>query len=259
MDLGLDGAVVLITGGTDGLGLALAQNLLGEGASVAVCGRSLERLAAAREDLAARGGAILVQQCDVTDATQIDAFVEAALRRFGRLDGVVSNAGAAAALPVTESTDEQWDADLDSKLMASVRLARRCAEPLGASPFGSILNVLAMAAKAPAGGSTPSSVSRAAGLALTKALSKELGSQGIRVNAVLIGLIESGQWRRRAEAIGADIDALYASMSRDNQIPLGRVGGAQEFADLATYLLSPRASYVSGAGINLDGGLSPAW
>lgn len=114
-----------------------------------------------------------------------------------------------------------------------------------------------MSAKAPGAGSTPTSVSRAAGLALTKALSKELGPDNIRVNAVLVGLVESGQWTRQAEQRGIAVEELYATMGRDSGIPLGRVGRAEEFADLVAFLLSDRAGYVTGTGINFDGGLSP--
>jgi NAD(P)-dependent dehydrogenase (short-subunit alcohol dehydrogenase family) len=258
MDLGLEDKVALITGGSDGLGLALAERLLAEGASVALCGRSEERLAEASARLG-DPARVLVQRCDVARADEIDAFVEAALGRFGRLDAVVSNAGAAAAVPVVDSTDVEWEADLESKVLAGVRLARRCAEPLADSGHGALLSVLAMAAKAPGAGSTPSSASRAAGLAVTKALSKELGPRGIRANAVLVGLVESGQWRRRAEASGIAMGDFYEAMAAEHPIPLGRVGRAEEFADLAAFLLSPRAGYVSGAAINLDGGLSPVW
>ncbi len=104
---------------------------------------------------------------------------------------------------------------------------------------------------------TPTSVSRAAGLALTKALSRELAPEGIRVNAVLIGVVESGQLERYAAAAGITPQAYYERMVATSGIPLGRVGEPHEFADLASFLLSPRASYVTGAAINLDGGLCP--
>jgi NAD(P)-dependent dehydrogenase (short-subunit alcohol dehydrogenase family) len=120
-----------------------------------------------------------------------------------------------------------------------------------------VLFTLALAAKAPAGGSEPSSVTRAAGMALMKALSKELAPDGVRVNAILIGLIESGQWVRAAAGAQKDLGRFYADFARDAGIPLGRFGRADEFADLACYLLSARSSYVTGAAINLDGGMSP--
>jgi len=141
--------------------------------------------------------------------------------------------------------------------MAAVRLTRLALPQLRASR-GAVLFTLALAAKAPGGSSEPSSVTRAAGMALMKALSKELAPDGIRVNAVLIGLIESGQWARMAEGAGTDVSAFYDGFARDAGIPLGRFGRATEFADLGCFLLSSRASYLTGTAINLDGGLSPA-
>jgi NAD(P)-dependent dehydrogenase (short-subunit alcohol dehydrogenase family) len=117
---------------------------------------------------------------------------------------------------------------------------------------------LALSAKAPGPGSEPSSVSRAAGMALMKALSKELGPDGIRVNAILVGLIESGQWVRGAAAAGMEVPAFLERLAANSAIPLGRVGNAAEFGDLACFLLSARASYLTGTAINLDGGMSPA-
>ena len=123
---------------------------------------------------------------------------------------------------------------------------------------GAVLFTLAMSAKAPGASSEPSSVTRAAGMALMKALSKELAPDGIRVNAVLIGLIESGQWARVAGGSGTKLRAFYDRFAEDAGIPLGRFGRAAEFADLGCFLLSSRASYLTGTAINLDGGLSPS-
>jgi NAD(P)-dependent dehydrogenase (short-subunit alcohol dehydrogenase family) len=257
MELGLDDKVVLVTGGSDGLGLALANELVREGARVAVCGRDAERLAAAVTTLLDDGGDAIGVVADVTRPGDLDHFVDAALERWGRIDGVVNNAGRASAMALVESTDEDWDADLQLKVYAAVRLARRTIPHLRTTR-GSIVNVLAVAAKQPAARSSPTSVSRAAGMALTKALSKELGPEGIRVNAVLIGFVESGQWERMAEQSGTPLEEVYAGLTANAGIPLGRVGRAQEFADLVAYLLSDRASYVTGTAINLDGGLSGA-
>jgi NAD(P)-dependent dehydrogenase (short-subunit alcohol dehydrogenase family) len=168
---------------------------------------------------------------------------------------VVHNAGRASAGTLESIDDEAWGSDVQLKLMAAVRLTRLTLPHLRASR-GAVLFTLAMAAKAPGAASEPSSVTRAAGMALMKALSKELAPDGIRVNAVLIGLIESGQWARRASS-AAELEAFYAQFSKDAAIPLGRFGRAEEFADLGCFLLSSRASYLTGAAVNLDGGLSP--
>jgi NAD(P)-dependent dehydrogenase (short-subunit alcohol dehydrogenase family) len=252
VDLGLDGAVVVITGGTDGLGLALAERLVEEGARVAVCGRDGGRLDAAASHLGASGLAV---RADVNELGDLEAFVAAAVGRWGRLDGVVNNAGQSAAAPLERIDDDAWEADLRLKVLAAARLTRLALPHLRAAGGGSVVNVLATGAKAPGAGSLPSTASRAAGLAMTKALSKELGADGIRVNALLVGLVESGQWRRRSEATGQSEPELYAGLATG--VPLGRVGRAEEFADVAAFLLSRRSSYVTGSAINVDGGLSP--
>ncbi len=257
MDLELNGKVVLVTGGTDGLGLALAQRLVAEGASIAICGRDEERLSAAGRSLTASGGDVLSLRADVEHAGDIARFVDGAVHRWGKIDGIVHNAGRSAAGPLESNDDAVWEGDLQLKLMGAVRLTRLSLPYLRRSK-GAVVNTLAMAAKAPGAASGPSSVSRAAGMALMKSLSKELGPDGIRVNAILIGLIESGQWVRAAAAAGAELPAFYERMAANAAIPLGRVGRAEEFADLACFLLSPRASYLTGTAINLDGGLSPA-
>jgi NAD(P)-dependent dehydrogenase (short-subunit alcohol dehydrogenase family) len=214
-------------------------------------------LAAAAKVLEAKGGDVLALQADVERPEEIQRFVDGAVARWGRIDGIVHNAGRSAAGPLESTDDATWEGDLQLKLMGAVRLTRMALPQLRQSK-GAALFTLAMAAKAPGAGSTPSAVSRAAGMALMKALSKELAPDGIRVNAVLIGLIESGQWVRGAEAAGVELPVFYQRMAESAGIPLGRVGRAEEFADLASYLLSARASYVTGTAINLDGGLSPA-
>jgi NAD(P)-dependent dehydrogenase (short-subunit alcohol dehydrogenase family) len=256
MNLELAGTVTMITGGTDGLGLALAHRLVDEGAAVAVCGRDEGRLAEAAAELVAAGGDVLAHRADVEQAAELRGFVDAVVERWDRIDGIVHNAGRSAAGRLEETDDALWEGDLQLKLMGAVRLTRM-ALPYLRRRGGSAVFTLAMAAKAPGAGSAPSSVSRAAGMALTKALSKELAPDGIRVNAILIGLIESGQWVRAADAAGVALSEFYARLVSGAGVPLGRIGRGEEFADLASFLLSARASYLTGTAINLDGGLSP--
>ena len=253
MDLELRHKVFLITGGTDGLGLALAQRLLVEGAKVAVCGRDAERRRAAADIL---GEKALCVAADITNPDDVDKFVEITLDRFDRLDGVVNNAGKSAAGPIASSNDDEWRDDYELKVIAALRVTRNALPALEKSQ-GSVLNVLATMARTPYANTTPTAASRAAGLAFTKSLSAEMAPKGVRANAILIGLIESGQWVRRAEAAGRDLADFYRDLAAASRIPMGRVGTAEEFADVAAFLLSPRASYLTGVGISLDGGLSP--
>jgi NAD(P)-dependent dehydrogenase (short-subunit alcohol dehydrogenase family) len=257
MDLGLVGKTFLITGGTDGLGLALAEQLVTEGAAVGVCGRDEGRLRAAERAIQAAGGDVLAQRADVSRPGDLEAFAEAAVSRWGRIDGVVHNAGRSAGGSIETIDDSTWESDFQLKLMAAVRLTRLALPQLRTSR-GAILFTLAISAKAPGSSSEPSSVTRAAGMALMKALSKELAPDGIRVNAVLIGLIESGQWLRLVERSGTGPQEFYDRFAETAGIPLGRFGRAGEFADLGCFLLSSRASYLTGTAINLDGGLSPS-
>ena len=257
MDLHLNGKVVLITGGTDGLGAALANRLVEEGARVAVCGRDSRRLAATEQRLRDAGGDALAVQADVARPADLERFVNAAVSRWGRLDGLVNNAGQSAAGRIDQISDDVWIADLNLKVLAAVRCTRLTVPHLIAAGGGAIVNVLNVGAKAARAASLPSSASRAAGLAITKAASKDLGGHGIRVNAVLIGLVASGQSRRRADAAGQSEEELYRQIVKNSDIPLARVGRPEEFADLAAYLLSDRSSYVTGSAINLDGGTSP--
>lgn len=255
MDLQLTGKVVLVTGGSDGLGAAVCNRLVWEGARVALCARNPERLEATAATLRAQGGEVLAVAADVSRAEDIERFVKAAHERWGRVDGLVNNAGSASAKPFLSVTEQEWEEDFQLKVFAAMRTVRLAVPLLRSAGGGSIVNVLSIKAKEPGKNTTPSSVSRAAGMSLTKVLSKELGPEAIRVNAVLVGMIQSGQWNRRAEASGKSADTFYAERSKEAGVPLGRIGRAEEFADVVAFLLSERSSYVTGTAINVDGGL----
>jgi NAD(P)-dependent dehydrogenase (short-subunit alcohol dehydrogenase family) len=256
MELDVADKIFLITGGSSGLGRATAERLVHEGACVALLARDGDRLARVAAALRAAGGDAISVPGDVRCAEDLARLVGAATARWGRIDGVLNNAGSLAGGPFADHDDPVWDADLSVKLMGAVRLIRLVLPALRRSG-GAIVNTLSVSGKTPDAATTPTSISRAAGLALTKALSRELAPDGIRVNAVLVGVIASGQTRRGAAAAGLELEAHHARLAADYGVPLGRVGRAEEFADLAAFLLSPRAAYVTGAGVNLDGGLCP--
>lgn len=256
MDLELKGKVVLITGGSDGLGAATARKIAAEGARVAIGARGADKLQAVADGINASGGEAWAVPTDVTQPADLEHFVTASLERWGRIDALVNNAGRSAAKPFPEITDTDWADDLDLKFHAAVRLSRLVVPELRKVGGGAIINVLATGGKTPGAGSMPSSVSRAAGMALMKAMSKDLGKDNIRVNGVLIGLVESDQWVRMAALRGQTLEQVYAGLGA--QIPLGRVGKSEEFADLIAFLVSSRGAFISGAAINFDGGMSAA-
>jgi len=259
VDLGLSGKVAVVTGGSEGIGRGAAQSLGREGVSVVVCARREELLQQAAAEMAeATGAQIVPVTADVTVAGDIERVIQTAVDRFGRLDILVNNAGTSAAGPFEAVTDQAWQADLELKLFSAIRATRAAVPHLRKAGGGSVVNVLNIGAKQPGPRSVPTSVSRAAGMALMKALSKELGADNIRVNGINIGLIKSGQNQRRWESLGSPgtLDEWYTQMAKNTPVPLGRVGEPEEVGDLIAFLCSTRGAYISGVSINMDGGSS---
>ena len=260
MELGLSGKVALITGGSDGLGKATAIAMGHEGVKVAICARNPERLGRAADEIRGlTGSEVLAVPADVREQVQIERLFEETLRRFGRLDVLVNNAGESAGGPLLDMDDAIWHGDLDTKLFGALRCSRLAIPHMIEAGGGRIINVTSIGGKQPEAATVPTTISRAAGIALTKAMSREFAPHGILANTVCIGLARSGQFRREWEALqaeGTDLteDEFYARQGAG--VPLGRIGTAEEVADLITFLASERASFITGAAINVDGGES---
>lgn len=250
----------LVTGGSAGIGKAIAAELHAGGARVVICGRDEERLRSAVADIDPDGtGRVLGIQADCTVAGDLHRLHAGAVEAFGPVTALVNNAGTSLRGPFLELTDEQWQADLDLKLLAAVRLSRLVAAGMvrrGAG--GRIVNMVAITGKHPRAESAPTSVTRAAGIALTKVLSKEFASHRILVNAICLGIFESLQWDRRwRESVPPQPrEDFYRDLAEQRGIALGRVGRPEEVAGLVSFLVSERGSYITGAAINLDGGTS---
>jgi len=254
VELGLKGKVAVVTGGTDGIGRATALRLAQEGASVAICARRQGPLDETAAQIGKTGAQVLAIAADMGKRADIERFMKSVVDRFGRIDILVNNAGTSARGKFLEVDDDTWSADLELKVFGAIRCTRLAVPHMKKLGGGRIVNITISSAKQPGAESMPTSVSRAAGLAITKALSKEFAADNIRVNTVCIGKIKSGQHERRYTREGKTADAYYAQVSKD--IPLGRVGEAAEVANVIAFLVSDAASYVTGTSVNLDGGIS---
>ncbi len=258
MQLSAAGRQVLITGGSQGLGLATAIAYAKAGANVAILARRAGPLEQARAQIAeVASGKVCALECDVSLADDLQRAHAQAVAAIGDIDILVNNAGKAQAFQFEGISDEVWQADLDLKLFAAIRLTRLVWPGMKSRRWGRVINVLNTFSKAPGAGTAPTSVSRAAGLALTKVLGTEGAPHNILVNALLVGLIESEQTHRFHQAHGAErpYDDFAAEMGR--KVPMGRIGRAEEFASTALFLGSDAASYLTGTAINVDGGSCP--
>lgn len=253
IDLGLRGKTALITGASQGIGRATAELLASEGAQVVMCARREELLHEAVAGVRQRGGDAIGIRADVSQAEDVARLFNELQKHADGLDVLVNNAGTSRRGPFETVTDEDWAQDIDLKLLAAVRASRLAIPLMRRRGGGRIINVVNFISKQPPAQSMPTSVTRAAGLALTKALSKELAGDRILVNAVCMGYVRAAQHEAAAGRKGMSSEAWYDELARS--IPLGRVGQTDEAASVILFLASSLASYVTGTSINVDGGI----
>ena len=256
MEISLAGRSAIVTGGSKGIGLGVATRFAQSGADVAIVARGREALdQAVKKITMAHGGRVVAVAADVANAPDIERAYDAAMRVFGKVDIIVNNAGTSRAGPFESLSDEIMQQDLDQKFFAALRLTRLVWEQMKERRWGRIINVLNIGAKAPRGGSAPTTISRAAGMALTKVLAGEGAPYNILVNALLVGIIDADQHVQRAKRTGVPLAEYMDRFAKE--IPVGRVGKPEEFANLACLLASEAGSYITGTAINVDGGRSP--
>ncbi|HHA1517531.1 TPA: SDR family oxidoreductase [Enterobacter bugandensis] len=259
MNAHIDGRVAVVTGGSSGIGFETLRLLLGEGAKVAFCGRDPDRLASAHATLQNDypDGEIFSYRCDVLNPDEVQAFADAVQARFGAADMLINNAGQGYVAHFSDTPREAWLHEAELKLFGVINPVQAFQPLLERSDIASITCVNSLLALQPEEHMIATSAARAALLNMTLTLSKELVGKGIRVNSILLGMVESGQWQRRFES-RADKSQSWpewtAEIARKRGIPMARLGKPQEPAQALLFLASPLASFTTGAALDVSGG-----
>ena len=250
----LKGKTVVITGASSGIGEKVAYYAAEQGATPVLVARSYNNLVKIADTIKERYNiTCFTYQLDVSNVPAVKEVFSQIYSECKVVDVLVNNAGTSAAAGFENVTDQNWEDDINLKLMAAVRLCRLVLPIMKEKKSGSIINAAIGGGKDPNAASIPTTVTRAAGINLTKSLSNEFAPFNIRVNAICIGLIKSAQWERRAG--NSDVNQLYEEMSK--RVPMGKVGEEIDYANLVAFLSSDRSAYITGTAINVDGGLCP--
>ncbi|WP_096203154.1 SDR family oxidoreductase [Bacillus sp. FJAT-45350] len=259
MELGLKSKVAVIMGGSSGIGLKTAEMFLQEGANVAICGRNEARLEYAVRQLTEHGPEekIFAQSCDVTAQAEVEAFIEATAEKFGGIDILVNSAGKSIMGHFFDITKEQWDEQINLKYFAIINAVKAVYPYMKQKGSGKIININATLSKEPETHMVATAATRAGLLNLSKSLSREFAKDNILVNSISLGLIKTDQWERRRKESSPDVpvEEYYADLAKKRNIPLGRVGEAEEVASAILFLGSDKASYITGTTIEVAGGI----
>jgi 3-oxoacyl-[acyl-carrier protein] reductase len=252
MDLGLGDKIAIVTGSSRGLGLASARALVAEGCRVCICARGEERLAEAAVDVesaAKKPGMVTAVQADVSTQAGVELVIERTVEAFGGLDILVNNVGRAAGTDILQTTDAEWQAALDETLFPAIRASRLAIPHMKARGGGVILMIASIWGRESGGRMTYNAV-KAAEISLAKAMAQQLAPMNIRVNSLAPGSImfPGGSWHKRQQA---EPQFMADFIKRD--LPFGRLGRADEVGNVVAFLASPRASWVSGASVTVDG------
>ena len=257
MDLGLKNKVALIAASSQGLGRAVAEELAAEGASLVLCARDQKTLAEVAATIADNSGAhVLAVPADVTIADDIKRLVDAGKERFGRIDILVTNAGGPPAGTFEQITREQWDDALRLTLFSAIELARQVLPGMKERHWGRILNITSIAVKQPVENLMLSNSLRAGLTGFARTLANEVAAEGITVNNIMPGYTRTERLEDLAKMM-AEKQGISPAEFRakwEQEIPMGRLGEPREFAALAAFLVSERASYITGTSIQVDGG-----
>ncbi|MBW8895771.1 MAG: SDR family oxidoreductase [Acidobacteria bacterium] len=252
MDLQLTDKVAIVTGSSRGLGLASARSLIAEGCRVCICARGPEQLAAAAvevEAVARRPNMIMTVQADVSTADGISMVIERTVERFGGLDILVNNVGRAAGKELLDTSDAEWQAAFDETLFPAIRASRLAVPHMKQRGGGAIVMIASIWCRESGGRMTYNAV-KGAEISLAKSLAQQLAPLNIRVNSIAPGsiLFPGGSWHKRQQA---DPQGIADFIKRE--LPFGRMGRADEVGTVVAFLASPRASWISGASITVDG------
>ncbi len=257
MDLGLRGKVAFIAAGSKGLGRAIAEELAAEGASLAINARGVAELEATCKSIESSSASeVLPVAGDVSKPEQVEAMVNAAIARFGRIDILVTNAGGPPSGSFESLGPEAWQSAVDVTLLSVVNLTRAVLPGMKKRRWGRIINVTSITVKQPVHGLMLSNSLRAAVTGFARTLANEVAADGITVNNILPGYTRT----ERVEQLSAATAAREGISSDDavarwtSEIPMGRLGEPREFAAIAAFLASERASYITAGSIAVDGG-----